>query len=83
MTVNPDVPDSWLVGSENADLDLDNLKVEDFDDLEDTLYIEYKLENLIFSGSCMDVGNKMSPRIYPRGLQLMLGNHFIYHHLNI
>jgi UDP-glucose:glycoprotein glucosyltransferase len=48
-----DTPEAWLVESSFSDFDLDNLKLENLGDAS-TLYVEYTLDQLLFSGHCFD-----------------------------
>ena len=54
-----------------AELDTDNLKLEDLE--ADTLHVAIDLEALVVSGTCIDVAANSQEELYPRGTQLTLG----------
>ena len=66
LTQNILVPDNWLVEVIDSVYDLDNIKLENF---ENSVHSEYELEYLLLEGHCLDVDK----RIPPRGLQFNLG----------
>eukprot|EP00882_Tetradesmus_deserticola_P014252 GHRQ01015150.1.p1 GENE.GHRQ01015150.1~~GHRQ01015150.1.p1 ORF type:complete len:663 (+),score=343.25 GHRQ01015150.1:862-2850(+) len=74
LTLNLELPESWLVEPVMALHDFDNLRLADVH--EQVAYAEYELEAIMLSGSCSEAGSdaiqkaRMPP---PRGLQLHLG----------
>lgn len=74
LTLNLELPESWLVEPTMALHDFDNLRLADVP--EQVAYAEYELEAIMLTGSCSEVGgagvgrSKLPP---PRGLQLHLG----------
>lgn len=77
LTANPDVPKAWLVEAVDAEQDMDNLRMEEVSS--DVLFVEYRLENLLLTGSCVDPSAKSRKDSYPRGVQLVLGNEMNAH----
>ncbi|GMH34056.1 hypothetical protein BSKO_01890 [Bryopsis sp. KO-2023] len=73
LTLNPDVPSAWLVEPTKADHDMDNLRMDELGS-EDVLFVEYRLESLLLTGSCLDTSARKRSDAYPRGVQLILGN---------
>eukprot|EP00958_Prasinococcus_capsulatus_P005362 scaffold518_cov388-Prasinococcus_capsulatus_cf.AAC.62 len=67
LTMNMDVPESWLVEAVSAAYDLDNLRLEDLGEEASTLHATYELEAIIVTGNCRERG--VGP---PRGLQLAM-----------
>lgn len=65
LTLGMDVPETWLIESSYAREDLDNINLHQSSHIE----ARYQLENIIFSGSCIDLSQPSMP---PRGLQLTL-----------
>ena len=76
LTLNLELPESWLVEPTMALHDFDNLRLVDVP--EQVAYAEYELEAIMLTGSCSEVASggkgglkgKLPP---PRGLQLHLG----------
>lgn len=81
LTMNPEIPESWLIEPIKVDLDLDNLKLEDLGD-KSTLEVEYRLENILLTGSCIDRAASKRKDAYPRGVQLTLGKKEDYHNVD-
>ncbi|CAD7699991.1 unnamed protein product [Ostreobium quekettii] len=73
LTLNPDVPEAWLIEPVQADYDLDNLRMEDLGPNE-VVFVEYRLASLLLTGSCLDKSAKTRKQLFPRGMQLTLGN---------
>uniref|UniRef100_A0A383VGR8 UDP-glucose:glycoprotein glucosyltransferase n=1 Tax=Tetradesmus obliquus TaxID=3088 RepID=A0A383VGR8_TETOB len=74
LTLNLELPESWLVEPVMALHDFDNLRLADVH--EQVAYAEYELEAIMLSGSCSEVGSDASRKARlppPRGLQLHLG----------
>ena len=71
LTLNPETPSAWLVEPTKADMDLDNLRLMDVKG--DGLFVEYGLESILLTGSCVDTTARSRRDVYPRGLQLKLG----------
>eukprot|EP00879_Flechtneria_rotunda_P024541 GHRR01026020.1.p1 GENE.GHRR01026020.1~~GHRR01026020.1.p1 ORF type:complete len:588 (+),score=241.16 GHRR01026020.1:107-1870(+) len=74
LTLNLELPESWLVEPVMALHDLDNLRLADIP--EQVAYAEYELEAIMLTGSCNEVDSswgKKSKLPPPRGLQLHLG----------
>ena len=67
LTMNMDVPESWLVEAVHAAYDLDNLRLEDLGEDASTLHATYELEAIIVTGSCREKGARP-----PRGLQIAM-----------
>jgi hypothetical protein len=57
LTLNMDVPESWLVEPVRAEYDLDNLRLGDLG-AATTLDVGFELEALMLTGSCIDVSAK-------------------------
>eukprot|EP00210_Caulerpa_lentillifera_P000666 g643.t1 len=72
LTMNPEIPESWLIEPIKAELDLDNIKLEDLGK-STTLEVEYRLESILLTGSCLDRAASTRKDAYPRGVQLTLG----------
>jgi UDP-glucose:glycoprotein glucosyltransferase len=66
FTLNPIVPDSWMVQSAEAEFDLDNIKLAS---APRNILARYELTHILLEGHCFDddTGNP------PRGLQFVLG----------
>ncbi|GAX78494.1 hypothetical protein CEUSTIGMA_g5933.t1 [Chlamydomonas eustigma] len=75
LTINMDVPEPWLVEPVKAPFDLDNLRLAD--STTRTALVEYDLEAIMLTGSCIDVTQGRGTP--PRGLQLHLGSPFQPH----
>lgn len=73
LTANPDVPKAWLVGAVDAELDMDNLQMEELG-TKDVLFVEYRLESLLLTGSCENLEADSKSGSYPQGAQLVLTN---------
>lgn len=76
LTLNLELPESWLVEPTMALHDFDNLRLVDVP--EQVAYAEYELEAVMLTGSCSETASggkgpksKLPP---PRGLQLHLGS---------
>ncbi|KAL2647851.1 hypothetical protein AAZV13_05G141800 [Glycine max] len=67
LTMNLDVPESWLVEPVIAFHDLDNILLENLGDTS-TLQAVFELEALVLTGHCSEKDHDP-----PRGLQLILG----------
>ncbi|KAI3827826.1 hypothetical protein L1987_01912 [Smallanthus sonchifolius] len=67
LTMNLDVPESWLVEPVIAVHDLDNILLENLGDTR-TLQAVFELEALILTGHCSEKDHEP-----PRGLQMILG----------
>ncbi|KAK4845965.1 hypothetical protein QYF36_011304 [Acer negundo] len=67
LTMNLDVPESWLVEPIIAIHDLDNILLENLGDTR-TLQAVFELEALVLTGHCSEKDHEP-----PRGLQLILG----------
>ncbi|KAK7399679.1 hypothetical protein VNO78_10868 [Psophocarpus tetragonolobus] len=67
LTMNLDVPESWLVEPVIAFHDLDNILLENLGDTR-TLQAVFELEALVLTGHCSEKDHDP-----PRGLQLILG----------
>ena len=70
LTAHLDVPEMWLVTTAAAAYDLDNLKLEDLPEGQSVMRAEYRVEALLVTGHCVEVG----AREPPRGTQLVLGD---------
>jgi UDP-glucose:glycoprotein glucosyltransferase len=68
LTAHLDVPEQWLVTTAKAAYDLDNIKLEDLPPAQRYMRAEYRLEALLVTGHCDDLG----AREPPRGAQLVL-----------
>ena len=71
LTLNPETPSAWLIEPTKAEMDLDNLRLMDVKG--DGLVVEYGLESILLTGSCVDTTARSRRGVYPRGLQLKLG----------
>ncbi|GJX20436.1 UDP-glucose:glyco glucosyltransferase isoform X1 [Tanacetum coccineum] len=67
LTMNLDVPESWLVEPVIAVHDLDNILLENLGDTR-TLQAVFELEALVLTGHCSEKDHEP-----PRGLQMILG----------
>ncbi|KAD6454405.1 hypothetical protein E3N88_09111 [Mikania micrantha] len=67
LTMNLDVPESWLVEPVIAIHDLDNILLENLGDTR-TLQAVFELEALVLTGHCSEKDHEP-----PRGLQMILG----------
>ncbi|XP_021717311.1 UDP-glucose:glycoprotein glucosyltransferase-like [Chenopodium quinoa] len=67
LTMNLDVPETWLVEPVIAVHDLDNILLENLGDTR-TLQAVFELEALVLTGHCFEKDHEP-----PRGLQLILG----------
>ncbi len=70
LTAHLDVPEAWLVTTVVATYDLDNLKLSDLPEEQDTMDAEYRIEALLVTGYCSESGAKDPPR----GTQFILGD---------
>eukprot|EP00667_Euglena_gracilis_P000196 EG_transcript_196 len=68
LTMGVEEPESWIIMSQYAPADLDNIRLADFEGR--TLYAEYELEHLVVTGGCIDVTQNAPPR----GLELVMTN---------
>lgn len=62
LTLGMDVPEAWLVEPVRAEPDLDNLRLTDLGSAE-SLSVEYELEALLLTGSCVDVSAKRRDQV--------------------
>ena len=62
---------TWLVSSERATYDLDNILLQKLPDYESALEADFVLNNLLLEASVSDFSQQGQP---PRGLELILGN---------
>ncbi|KAL9229315.1 hypothetical protein vseg_004797 [Gypsophila vaccaria] len=67
LTMNLDVPETWLVEPVVAVHDLDNILLENLGETR-TLQAVFELEALVLTGHCFEKGHDA-----PRGLQMILG----------
>ena len=61
LTLQLDVPNSWLVEPVQASMDLDNLKLDDFPGR--VACAEFELEALIITGSCLETIGKTTQEV--------------------
>mmetsp|Transcript_11957 Transcript_11957/g.33653 ORF Transcript_11957/g.33653 Transcript_11957/m.33653 type:complete len:1727 (-) Transcript_11957:508-5688(-) len=74
LTLNVHSPEAWLVEPVRALYDTDNLLLADLPEGESTVYVDYELEALMITGSCIDISATTREQMTPRGVQLHLGN---------
>lgn len=72
LTLNPETPAAWLIEPLVAKLDLDNIRLVDLE--EEDLMVEYGLESILLTGSCLDTTARTRRDVYPRGVQIKLGS---------
>ncbi|KAF8062716.1 hypothetical protein HT031_004046 [Scenedesmus sp. PABB004] len=73
LTLNLELPESWLVTPAMALHDLDNLRLDDVP--EQVAFAEYELDAIMLTGACTEAapGGARARLPPPRGLQLHLG----------
>jgi len=74
LTLNVHSPEAWLVEPVRASYDTDNLLLADLPDGEGSVDVDYELEALMITGSCIDVAATSRKDMTPRGVQLHLGD---------
>ncbi|VDQ01995.1 unnamed protein product [Trichobilharzia regenti] len=69
LTLGMDEPHGWMVAAIEAEQDLDNLRLSDYQSSKHLVEAVFELEHLLLEGHCIEEAN-MKP---PRGLQFTLG----------
>lgn len=75
LTLEMDVPESWLVTPIGAAQDLDNLRLDELPAWQKYTSAMFELESLIATGMCVDLASLEAGKhegIHPRGVQLEL-----------
>ena len=71
-----DVPEAWLVEPVRAEPDLDNLRLADLGAAA-SLSVEYELEALLLTGSCVDVSARRRDQVCLAQIDLRSGTTWI------